>query len=109
MLSLLSNTCTITFLVPKLCVTVDDVTEVKVSETVATSAIVTLVNPDPSPVKDPVNADAVTALSTLRDANSGLLPESAIFFQFGIIYSLRLVTFRPTSPNISTEANKCLI
>jgi len=110
MLSLLSYTCTITFLVPKLCVTVDDVTEVKVSETVAVCEIDIPVNPDPSPVKDPVNADAVTALSTLRDANSGLLPESAIFFQFGIIYSLRLVTLSsPLPPNISTEANKCLI
>ena len=73
-----------------------------------------LVKPDPSPSKepenDPENFDASIAPSTVSEANSGLEPERAIFFQFGIIYSSRLVAFSgPLPPKVSPEANKCLI
>lgn len=59
-----SNTDTITFLVPKLCVTTLDVVLVNVSGLDASSAMVavTLLSPDPSPLKK----EAVTAFVTLR-------------------------------------------
>ena len=92
-LSVESKTDTITSLDPKLWVITLDVVFEKVSGLEAISAIVvvTFVRAEPSPLK----YDAVTALVTFKLFSVASEPLTISFFQFGIIFLLRLATGLP--------------
>jgi len=87
------KTDTITSLDPKLWVITLDVVFEKVSGLEAISAIVvvTFVRAEPSPLK----YDAVTALVTFKLFSVASEPLTISFFQFGIIFLLRLGTGLP--------------
>ena len=101
--SLSSYTCTITFLLLKLCVTVLEVTLVNVSSTVAFWVTVKFVNPEPSPsYPDAVIAPVPKSTSWLSNAvTTWVEPDRISVVSIVIVLSVTATATPPSPANVN--------